>query len=58
MKMASHVAQAGNLLRRRLAVGEATKRPGAGGLPIRDTADYQSALRCRRSPHLLIQPKP
>jgi len=39
------VAQVGNLLFRRLAVGSAQKHPHRCGLPIRGTADYQSALR-------------
>jgi hypothetical protein len=55
-RSASRVAQVGNLLYRRLAVGGADTanhnvkwpaRPGQSlpsGLPIRDTADYQSAL--------------
>ena len=38
------VAQAGNLLCRRLAVGRASEAGGASGLPIRDTADRLSAL--------------
>jgi outer membrane protein, multidrug efflux system len=41
------VAQVGNLLFRRLAVGGATVVSTARGLPIRDTADCQSALRWR-----------
>ena len=39
------VAQVGNLLFRRLAVGAAPDRADRCGLPIRDTADYQSARR-------------
>ena len=39
------VAQVGNLLYRRLAVGLRSDRLEASGLPIRDTADCQSALR-------------
>jgi hypothetical protein len=38
------VAQVGNLLRRRLAAGGALTPRMACGLPIRDTADCQSAL--------------
>lgn len=41
---ARHVARVGNLLYRRLAVGNAAKAASACGLPIRDTADCQSAL--------------
>ncbi len=39
------VAQVGNLPCRRLAVGWRWERPEDCGLSIRDTADYQSALR-------------
>jgi hypothetical protein len=39
------VAQVGNLLIRRLAVGRALVTGRICGLPIRDTADCQSALR-------------
>jgi len=42
------VAQVGNLLYRRLAIGEAAEGSGVPtvcGLTIRDTADCQSALR-------------
>jgi hypothetical protein len=42
------VAQVGNLLYRRLAVGMGSEIAGGGGLSIRDTADYQSALPCLR----------
>ena len=38
------VAQVGNLLFRRLAVGCASETCTVCGLPIRDTADCQSAL--------------
>jgi hypothetical protein len=38
------VAQVGNLPYRRLAVGTTTKISIVCGLPIRDTADCQSAL--------------
>ncbi|MBI5775567.1 MAG: hypothetical protein HZA89_17755 [Verrucomicrobia bacterium] len=41
----SSVAQVGNLPFRRLAVGTAADRSRACGLPIRDTAGCQSALR-------------
>ncbi len=43
------VAQVGNLLYRRLAVGRHRDRLEHCGLPIRDTADCQSALRFRGS---------
>jgi alpha-L-rhamnosidase len=43
------VAQVGNLLFRRLAVGRPWEGADACGLPIRDTADNQSALRFRGS---------
>jgi hypothetical protein len=39
------VAQVGNLPCRRLAVGKAFEISGVCGLPIRDTADCQSALQ-------------
>ena len=42
------VAQVGNLLFRRLAVGWSSASATVCGLPIRDTADYQSALPARR----------
>src|ERR1043165_4209879 len=41
------VAQVGNLLFRRLAVGGPYPRGQPCGLPIRETADCQSALRRR-----------
>ena len=43
------VAQVGNLPCRRLAAGKAAECGGIRGLPIRDTADCQSALRRRAS---------
>jgi hypothetical protein len=45
MNRGAAVAQVGNLPCRRLAVGRAQGSGGACGLQIRDTADYQSALR-------------
>src|SRR6266436_1627550 len=41
----AEVAQVSNLLCRRLPVGRACKLRSAGGLEIRDTADWKSALR-------------
>ncbi len=38
------VAQVSNLLYRRLPVGSSSERLGVGGLEIRDTADWKSAL--------------
>ena len=61
------VAQIFNLLYRRILFGQAWELPGApglrttGGLQIRDTADYKSALRrplpcvslqCGQKPHV------
>jgi hypothetical protein len=44
---APDVAQIGNPLFRRLAVGSGLAFRTLCGLPIRDTADCQSALLCR-----------
>jgi hypothetical protein len=41
----SGVAQASNLLHHRIPFGKPVEVPGAGGLEIRDTADWKSALR-------------
>ena len=46
----SLVAQVGNLLFRRLAVGKRPANTNACGLPIRDTADCQSALQLKTQP--------
>jgi hypothetical protein len=40
------VAQVSNLLYRRLLAGYALNNRGLGGLEIRDTADWKSALHC------------
>ena len=49
------IAQVGNLLYRRLAVGERSPAQGANGLPIRAPADCQSALPLGCLPQPLFQ---
>src|SRR5712691_11457244 len=53
------VAQVSNLLYRRLPVGRACELRSVGGLEIRDTADWKSALRgCVRQDACKVQGKP
>jgi len=53
------VAQVSNLLCRRLPVGRACELRSVGGLEIRDTADWKSALRgCLRQDACKVQNDP